>query len=135
MDQSWISSWGWVALALINAGLAEQKNRTRLGWFLGSLFVGPLATAYIVIAAPAPPSDDLDMTPRRASDDPGYVILGVGLAIVALATLPAIWAAVSASWQLWAVTGVVAAAGVTLVVVHVLARRRWRARRDRDASL
>jgi hypothetical protein len=96
----------------------------------------PLATAYIVIAAPAPapPSDDFDTTPRRASDDPGYVILGVGLTIVALATLPAIWAAVSASWQLWAVTGVVAAAGLTLVVVHVLARRRWRARRDRDAS-
>ena len=52
MDRSWISSWGWVALALINAGLAEQKNRTRLGWFLGSLLIGPVATAYIVFAHP-----------------------------------------------------------------------------------
>ncbi|QZY52544.1 hypothetical protein [Leucobacter tenebrionis] len=42
----------WVSLALINAGLAEQKGRSRLRWFLGSLLIGPLATALIVIWAP-----------------------------------------------------------------------------------
>ena len=31
-------------LALINAGLAEQKGRSRLIWFLVSLIAGPLAT-------------------------------------------------------------------------------------------
>ena len=97
MDRSWIRSWGWVALALINAGLAEQKNRTSL-WMVPRISAHrPVATAYIVFAAPAPPADDLDATPRRAPGDPGYVILGVGLTIVALATLatlPAIRAAV-----------------------------------------
>lgn len=36
-------------LALINAGLAETKNRSRLGWFLLSLILGPLATLLIVV--------------------------------------------------------------------------------------
>ncbi|GLJ61789.1 hypothetical protein GCM10017576_19190 [Microbacterium barkeri] len=44
---------GWFTLALVNAGLAEQKNRTRLGWFLGSLLIGPIATFLIVVMAPA----------------------------------------------------------------------------------
>lgn len=35
---------GWGTLALINAGLAQGKNRTGLNWFLLSLFLGPLAT-------------------------------------------------------------------------------------------
>lgn len=36
-------------LALINAGLAQSKNRSGLGWFLGSLFIGPLATLLLVL--------------------------------------------------------------------------------------
>jgi len=40
---------GWGTLALINAGLAQGKNRSGLGWFLASLFLGPLATFIIVI--------------------------------------------------------------------------------------
>lgn len=44
---------GWLTLALVNAGLAEQKNRTRLGWFLGSLILGPVATFLIVVWSPA----------------------------------------------------------------------------------
>ncbi|MHA7190232.1 hypothetical protein ACX80N_08080 [Arthrobacter sp. MDT2-16] len=44
----------WFALALINAGLAEQKNRSRLAWFFLSLVLGPFATLLIVVW-PAPP--------------------------------------------------------------------------------
>ena len=40
---------GWGTLALINAGLAQAKNRSRLAWFLASLLVGPLATFLIVV--------------------------------------------------------------------------------------
>ncbi len=36
-------------LALINAGLAQSKNRSGLGWFLGSLFIGPIATLLLVL--------------------------------------------------------------------------------------
>ena len=39
---------GWGTLALINAGLAQSKGRSRLAWFLASLLFGPLATFAIV---------------------------------------------------------------------------------------
>lgn len=39
---------GWGTLALINAGLAQAKNRSGLGWFLASLLLGPIATLLIV---------------------------------------------------------------------------------------
>lgn len=41
---------GWFVLALVNAGLAEMKNRSRLNWFLLSLLLGPLATLIIVVS-------------------------------------------------------------------------------------
>ena len=46
---------GWGTLALINAGLAQSKNRSGLNWFLVSLLLGPLATFFVVISDPIPP--------------------------------------------------------------------------------
>lgn len=40
---------GWGTLALINAGLAQGKNKSGLLWFLLSIFLGPLATLLLVI--------------------------------------------------------------------------------------
>ena len=40
---------GWGTLALINAGLAQTKNRNALLWFVVSLFLGPVATFLIVV--------------------------------------------------------------------------------------
>ncbi len=40
---------GWGTLALINAGLAQGKNRSGLIWFLVSLLLGPIATLLLVI--------------------------------------------------------------------------------------
>ena len=40
---------GWGTLALINAGLAQSKGRSRLAWFLASLVLGPIATFVIVV--------------------------------------------------------------------------------------
>lgn len=42
----------WLALAIITAGLAEQKGRSRWVWFLLGLLLGPLATALVVVWAP-----------------------------------------------------------------------------------
>ena len=42
----------WVSLALVNAGLAQTKGRSRWYWFLFSLFLGPLATFLIVVWPP-----------------------------------------------------------------------------------
>lgn len=40
---------GWGTLALINAGIAQGKNRSGLNWFLLSLLMGPIATLSLVI--------------------------------------------------------------------------------------
>lgn len=40
---------GWGTLALVNAGLAQGKQRSGLGWFLISLLLGPIATFLIVV--------------------------------------------------------------------------------------
>ncbi|MDQ0883056.1 hypothetical protein QFZ73_004067 [Peribacillus sp. V2I11] len=48
LDNSYFVGWG--TLALINAGLAQGKNRTAMNWFLLSLFLGPLATFMLLFA-------------------------------------------------------------------------------------
>jgi hypothetical protein len=45
---------GWGTLALINAGLAQTKNRSRLNWFLLTFWIGPIATFLIVYMDPLP---------------------------------------------------------------------------------
>lgn len=50
----WFVGWGvpaliWVTLALINAALAQGKNRSGLLWFALSLPFGPLATLLLVL--------------------------------------------------------------------------------------
>ncbi|WP_339302721.1 hypothetical protein [Paenibacillus sp. FSL R5-0519] len=47
MDNEYYVGWG--TLALINAGLAQGKNRSGRNWFLISLLLGPLATLFIVV--------------------------------------------------------------------------------------
>ncbi len=43
----WVAGWG--TLSLINAGLAQGKNRSGFLWWLASLFLGPFATLLIVV--------------------------------------------------------------------------------------
>jgi len=40
---------GWGTLALLNAGIAQAKNRSGLIWFILSVFFGPLATFLVVV--------------------------------------------------------------------------------------
>jgi len=44
---------GWGTLALVNAGLAQGKNRSGLNWFLLSLLLGPIATFALVAFFPS----------------------------------------------------------------------------------
>ena len=48
---------GWGTLALINAGLAQGKNRSGLNWFLLSLLLGPIATLVLVAFCETLPGD------------------------------------------------------------------------------
>lgn len=47
IQREWYVGWG--TLALINAGLAQAKGRSGLGWFLLSLLMGPIATLLLVL--------------------------------------------------------------------------------------
>jgi len=51
---------GWGTLALINAGLAQGKNRSGLNWFLLSLLLGPIATLALVAFCERLPASELD---------------------------------------------------------------------------
>jgi hypothetical protein len=48
-SQSTSYAVGWGTLSLINAGLAQSKNRSGLAWWFISLFLGPIATFLIVV--------------------------------------------------------------------------------------
>ncbi|MEK4092882.1 MULTISPECIES: hypothetical protein [unclassified Viridibacillus] len=47
MDNQYVVGWG--TLMLINAGIAQGKNRSGFNWFLLSLFLGPIATLVLVL--------------------------------------------------------------------------------------
>lgn len=58
MEQAQQYAIGWGTLAMINAGLAQSKNRGGLLWFLISLILGPIATFLLVAFCdrrPGPP--------------------------------------------------------------------------------
>ena len=52
--QSQTYAVGWGTLALINAGLAQSKNKSGLLWFILSLFLGPVATFILVVFCKIP---------------------------------------------------------------------------------
>ena len=52
---------GWGTLALINAGLAQGKNRSGLGWFGLSVLLGLIATLILLFMEKLP-----DVPPRDA---------------------------------------------------------------------
>jgi hypothetical protein len=56
MDAGRTYAVGWFTLALINAGLAQSKGRSRLAWFLASLLLGPVATFIIVVLDDSTPT-------------------------------------------------------------------------------
>ena len=53
-----------VTLALINAGLAQTKGRSGLGWWFGSLLGGPICTLLIVVLEPKIPE-----SPAQSQED------------------------------------------------------------------
>ena len=56
MDNAGGYAVGWGTLALINAGIAQGKNRSGLIWFLLSLPLGPIATFLLVAVFEKVPS-------------------------------------------------------------------------------
>ena len=55
---------GWGTLALVNAGLAQGKGRSGLGWFLLSLPLGPVGTLLIVLLDRVPLPTSPEQKPK-----------------------------------------------------------------------
>jgi hypothetical protein len=96
MQDQYVSfSAAWFTLSLVNAGLAQSKQRSGLNWWLVSLLLGPLATLLIVAWPPGgagyPQGMPAGTMDRRQAMIIGAVILllvaGV-LAVVSLAGSP-----------------------------------------------
>lgn len=110
---------GWLVLALVNAGLAEQKNRPRLSWFVVSLFLGPLATFLIVTwAAPTTPPPP-PLHPIRNPTD-RYLVLAFVFFAVFLGA-----AVVVAIGHDWIVAAVAVVALGLLIWAATAYRRAW----------
>jgi hypothetical protein len=142
MDQQSIGSWGWLALALVNAGLAEQKNRSRWTWFLVSLLLGPLATLFIVTWERAPVRP---VVPRQEGPTRGLLAVGIGLAVLAVASAvlaviggdtdeQVLAGGIGSDMGLWVLSGALAVVAAVSLVLHVLAHRRWAALRAEQAE-
>jgi hypothetical protein len=121
VDDRWIGSYGWVTLALVNAGLAEQKGRSRWTWFVVSLLLGPIATFLIVTweRVPAPG------TASRPLAAPTRGLLAVGLGLLGLAVASGVVGLVGDDTGFGILAGGLTAAAVVALVLHVLAHRRW----------
>ena len=83
MDQAGLALNGGGWLALVNAGLAEQKNRSRFTWFIVSLFIGPLATFLIVVWQRAP-VDAIELLHPFSNRRDRWLVLGGFGVVVAL---------------------------------------------------
>ena len=82
MQDQYVSlSAAWFTLSLINAGLAQLKQRSGLNWWLVSIFLGPLATLLIV----AWPPGTQETEPRPGTMDRSQaVLIGAGILLFAV---------------------------------------------------
>ena len=118
----WLNGGGWFVLALVNAGLAEQKNRSRWNWFVVSLFLGPVATFFVVVWEPVT-EPALEVRNPFARADDRYLTLAFLALVGTIGAL--LFALAGQAWYMWLASAVGAAA----VVVFLLLFRRARAKR------
>lgn len=109
----------WLTLCFINAGLAETKGRSRLRWFIVSLFIGPIATALIVVWPR--PSERRLPHPAASLKDRLLVTASVLLAVFVIAVIAIIVEAAGLVFtgtppdDIWFVIASVAVAAVSAV--------------------
>lgn len=118
-----LNGGGWFALALVNAGLAEQKNRSRLAWFLGSIVLGPIATAVIVMTARPVAEPTRTLRPFTDEADRYFSLAGV---ITILTLGVAVLTLLGTTWYHWVGGAVAAAVGTAASVLFVVLYQRTR---------
>ena len=83
MQDQYVSfSAAWFTLSLINAGLAQSKQRSGLTWWFISLFIGPLATL-LIVAWPPGGGTEAVVPPGTMTRNQALVI-GAGILVLAL---------------------------------------------------
>ncbi|MBC7517281.1 MAG: hypothetical protein H7248_00085 [Microbacteriaceae bacterium] len=123
-ENIWFLNGGaWFALAVVNAGLAEQKGRGRLVWFLVSLIAGPLATVAIVMRAKVPATPVAKLHPLTVAVD-RYIVLACIFLTAALGFF--VIALGNGYWAFWTLAGVAFALFTWMTVLF------WRAPFDPD---
>jgi len=114
-----LNGGGWFVLALVNAGLAEQKNRARGAWFVASLFLGPFATFLIVVWEPVTEASLEALHPLIKPDD-RYLTLA--FLVFVLTGVLIFLAVLGNDWYMWTASGFGAAGLVALLVLFQRAR-------------
>ncbi|WP_233197738.1 hypothetical protein [Cryobacterium sp. Y57] len=127
----WLNGGGWFVLALVNAGLAEQKNRSRWTWFVLSLFLGPIATFLIVVWEPVtqPP---LELGNPFARADDRYLTLAFLAFVFTVGAV--LFAVAGQTWYMWVASGVGAAALALFLALFRRARAKRMAARAHARS-
>ncbi|WP_197059419.1 hypothetical protein [Cryobacterium sp. MLB-32] len=126
---------GWLVLALVNAGLAEQKNRSRLAWFISSLVLGPVATFLIVIWEPVTdtPPDPRDTLHPFSDIGDRYLTFVFLAAVLTVGSL--FFAVFGQVWFMWVASFIFAVPLVVFIVLYRRVRARRRSARTAvDAS-
>ena len=80
-DQYVTFSAAWFTLSLINAGLAQSKQRAGSSWWLVSLLLGPIATLLIVTW---PPGGGVGEPVAGKMSRTQAVVIGVVVLLIAL---------------------------------------------------
>jgi len=85
---------GWGTLALINAAIAQSKSRSGATWLIASLFLGPIATAILVLLP------KYEATPEGIEREQAVerVLKFVNTALVVLVVLAIVIAMVKKFW-------------------------------------
>ncbi len=90
--------WIWIALAVANAQLAARKNRSRLNWFIVSLFIGPLATILVRVWPRVPESGSTEWTS-------GQLVSGGAVALVGALVCAGAAVGLNGGFALWCLCG------------------------------
>ena len=89
MQDQYVSfSAAWFTLSLVNAGLAQSKQRSGLNWWFVSLFLGPLATLLIVAWPPGGAGQSYSQgLPAGTMDRRQAVIIGAVIVLLVAGVL------------------------------------------------
>jgi hypothetical protein len=86
---------GWGTLALINAAIAQFKNRSGSNWLVISLFLGPIATALLVLLPkyePTPESLEKEKKAEKTLKVVNIVLVVLVVLVILVALSRKFWA-------------------------------------------